>query len=86
MMALGQEGGCDRASSLQNVCHTLWCSVGMTCHSKLDPAVDGTKCGPGKVGMLPPQLSGGGLTHWASALGSSLPSVQQTPHSARQGP
>lgn len=37
-------------SSLQNVCHTLWCSVGTTCHSKLDAAVDGTSCGESKVG------------------------------------
>ena len=36
--------------SLQNVCHTLWCSVGTTCHSKLDAAVDGTSCGESKVG------------------------------------
>lgn len=36
--------------SLQNVCHTLWCSVGTTCHSKLDAAVDGTRCGENKVG------------------------------------
>ena len=37
-------------SFLQNVCHTLWCSVGTTCHSKLDAAVDGTSCGESKVG------------------------------------
>lgn len=41
-------------SSLQNVCHTLWCSVGTTCHSKLDAAVDGTRCGENKVGVLQP--------------------------------
>ncbi|XP_072868464.1 A disintegrin and metalloproteinase with thrombospondin motifs 7-like [Chlorocebus sabaeus] len=23
---------------MDNVCHTLWCSVGTTCHSKLDAA------------------------------------------------
>ncbi|MBV97177.1 A disintegrin and metalloproteinase with thrombospondin motifs 7, partial [Eschrichtius robustus] len=28
---------------MDNVCHTLWCSVGTTCHSKLDAAVDGTR-------------------------------------------
>lgn len=40
-----------RALLLQNVCHTLWCSVGTTCHSKLDAAVDGTACGESKVGV-----------------------------------
>lgn len=44
-------------SSLQNVCHTLWCSVGTTCHSKLDSAVDGTRCGENKVGVLQPPPS-----------------------------
>ncbi|GAB1294521.1 A disintegrin and metalloproteinase with thrombospondin motifs 7 [Apodemus speciosus] len=33
---------------MDNVCHTLWCSVGTTCHSKLDAAVDGTSCGEKK--------------------------------------
>lgn len=33
----------------QNVCSTLWCTVGTTCHSKLDGAVDGTSCGEDKV-------------------------------------
>ncbi|XP_030045681.1 A disintegrin and metalloproteinase with thrombospondin motifs 7 isoform X2 [Microcaecilia unicolor] len=33
---------------IDNVCNTLWCSVGTTCHSKLNAAVDGTKCGDGK--------------------------------------
>ncbi|XP_034038901.1 A disintegrin and metalloproteinase with thrombospondin motifs 7 isoform X2 [Thalassophryne amazonica] len=31
-----------------NVCSTLWCTVGTTCHSKLDGAVDGTSCGEDK--------------------------------------
>lgn len=35
----------------QNVCSTLWCTVGTTCHSKLDGAVDGTSCGPDKVSL-----------------------------------
>lgn len=35
--------------SPQSVCNTLWCSVGNTCHSKLDAAVDGTKCDENKV-------------------------------------
>ncbi|KAL0592747.1 LOW QUALITY PROTEIN: A disintegrin and metalloproteinase with thrombospondin motifs 7 [Plecturocebus cupreus] len=33
---------------MDNVCHTLWCSVGTTCHSKLDAAVDGARCGENK--------------------------------------
>lgn len=34
--------------NVDNVCNTLWCTVGSTCHSKLDAAVDGTKCGDNK--------------------------------------
>uniref|UniRef100_A0A3Q4HU89 A disintegrin and metalloproteinase with thrombospondin motifs 7-like n=1 Tax=Neolamprologus brichardi TaxID=32507 RepID=A0A3Q4HU89_NEOBR len=34
---------------MDNVCSTLWCTVGTTCHSKLDGAVDGTSCGEDKV-------------------------------------
>lgn len=45
-----------RALLPQNVCHTLWCSVGTTCHSKLDAAVDGTTCGESKVGLRPGSL------------------------------
>ncbi|XP_033611959.1 A disintegrin and metalloproteinase with thrombospondin motifs 7 [Fukomys damarensis] len=53
---------------VDNVCHTLWCSVGLTCHSKLDPAVDGTQCEHGKwcfngdcvpVGFRPEPVDGG---------------------------
>ncbi|KAM7048395.1 A disintegrin and metalloproteinase with thrombospondin motifs 7 [Molossus nigricans] len=33
---------------MDNVCHTLWCSVGRTCHSKLDATVDGSRCGDNK--------------------------------------
>uniref|UniRef100_A0A5F8GMI0 ADAM metallopeptidase with thrombospondin type 1 motif 7 n=1 Tax=Monodelphis domestica TaxID=13616 RepID=A0A5F8GMI0_MONDO len=36
---------------MDSVCNTLWCSVGTTCHSKLDAAVDGTRCGENKVGQ-----------------------------------
>ncbi|XP_023568316.1 A disintegrin and metalloproteinase with thrombospondin motifs 7 isoform X2 [Octodon degus] len=59
---------------VDNVCHTLWCSVGMTCHSKLDPAVDGTKCGPGKwcfngdcvpMGFRPEPVDGG-WSEWSA--------------------
>ncbi|XP_035760037.1 A disintegrin and metalloproteinase with thrombospondin motifs 7-like, partial [Neolamprologus brichardi] len=54
-----------------NVCSTLWCTVGTTCHSKLDGAVDGTSCGEDKwcfggqcvaVGYYPEIINGG----WAS--------------------
>ncbi|XP_067411559.1 A disintegrin and metalloproteinase with thrombospondin motifs 7 isoform X2 [Emydura macquarii macquarii] len=53
---------------MDNVCNTLWCSVGNTCHSKLDAAVDGTKCGENKwcfngecvqVGYRPEPIDGG---------------------------
>ncbi|KAK9542379.1 hypothetical protein VZT92_000249 [Zoarces viviparus] len=56
---------------MDNVCSTLWCTVGTTCHSKLDGAVDGTRCGEDKwcfsgecvvVGYQPESVSGG----WAS--------------------
>ncbi|NWY04962.1 ATS7 metalloproteinase, partial [Nothoprocta ornata] len=33
---------------MDSVCNTLWCTVGNTCHSKLDAAVDGTTCGDNK--------------------------------------
>lgn len=56
---------------MDNVCSTLWCTVGTTCHSKLDGAVDGTSCGEDKwcfsgecvaVGYEPVSVNGG----WAS--------------------
>ncbi|XP_074477851.1 A disintegrin and metalloproteinase with thrombospondin motifs 7 isoform X1 [Sebastes fasciatus] len=56
---------------MDNVCSTLWCTVGSTCHSKLDGAVDGTSCGEDKwcfsgecvaVGHQPEIVNGG----WAS--------------------
>lgn len=56
---------------MDNVCSTLWCTVGTTCHSKLDGAVDGTTCGEDKwcfsgecvaVGYQPASVNGG----WAS--------------------
>ncbi|XP_051985253.1 A disintegrin and metalloproteinase with thrombospondin motifs 7-like, partial [Xyrauchen texanus] len=33
---------------MDNICSTLWCTVDSTCHSRMDGAVDGTKCGEGK--------------------------------------
>uniref|UniRef100_A0A3Q0SHJ4 ADAM metallopeptidase with thrombospondin type 1 motif 7 n=1 Tax=Amphilophus citrinellus TaxID=61819 RepID=A0A3Q0SHJ4_AMPCI len=56
---------------MDNVCSTLWCTVGTTCRSKLDGAVDGTSCGEDKwcfsgqcvaVGFYPESINGG----WAS--------------------
>ncbi|XP_032370029.1 A disintegrin and metalloproteinase with thrombospondin motifs 7 [Etheostoma spectabile] len=56
---------------MDNVCSTLWCTVGTTCHSKLDGAVDGTSCGEDKwclngecvaAGYQPQRVNGG----WAS--------------------
>lgn len=37
-------------SLFQNVCQILWCSVNGSCRSKLDAPIDGTRCGPEKVG------------------------------------
>ncbi|XP_021333676.1 A disintegrin and metalloproteinase with thrombospondin motifs 7 isoform X1 [Danio rerio] len=56
---------------VDNICSTLWCTVGSTCHSRLDGAVDGTKCGEDKwcfdgecvtKGTQPESVHGG----WAS--------------------
>ncbi|XP_053177838.1 A disintegrin and metalloproteinase with thrombospondin motifs 7 [Scomber japonicus] len=56
---------------MDNVCSTLWCTVGTTCHSKLDGAADGTSCGQDKwciggecvsVAHHPESVNGG----WAS--------------------
>ena len=60
-----------RALLPQNVCHTLWCFVGLTCHSKLDAAVDGTTCGESKV-QGPWPAGGRGPRPVVSGLGASL--------------
>uniref|UniRef100_A0A8C0ZZG6 A disintegrin and metalloproteinase with thrombospondin motifs 7 n=1 Tax=Castor canadensis TaxID=51338 RepID=A0A8C0ZZG6_CASCN len=59
---------------MDNVCHTLWCSVGTTCHSKLDAAVDGTSCGENKWCLggectpldFRPEAVDGGWSGWSS--------------------
>ncbi|NXU83893.1 ATS7 metalloproteinase, partial [Xiphorhynchus elegans] len=59
---------------MDSVCNTLWCTVGNTCHSKLDAAVDGTACGENKwcfngecvpVGHRPEPIDGG-WSSWGS--------------------
>nr|XP_056721739.1 A disintegrin and metalloproteinase with thrombospondin motifs 7 [Euleptes europaea] len=59
---------------MDSVCSTLWCSVGNTCHSKLDAAVDGTKCDEKKwcfngecvhMGYRPESINGG-WSVWSS--------------------
>ncbi|MGH0182642.1 UNVERIFIED_CONTAM: hypothetical protein FKN15_010308 [Acipenser sinensis] len=70
-----------------NVCSTLWCTVGNTCHSKLDPAVDGTKCGLNKwcfngecvaVGYRPESVNGGwgSWSSWSACTRSCGAGVQ----------
>ncbi|KAG8516401.1 A disintegrin and metalloproteinase with thrombospondin motifs 7 [Galemys pyrenaicus] len=72
---------------MDNVCHTLWCSVGTTCHSKLDAAVDGTWCGESKwclngecvpVGFRPAAVDGGwsGWSPWSACSRSCGVGVQ----------
>ncbi|XP_028614761.1 A disintegrin and metalloproteinase with thrombospondin motifs 7 isoform X2 [Grammomys surdaster] len=59
---------------MDDICHTLWCSVGTTCHSKLDAAVDGTRCGKNKWCLngecvpegLQPEAVDGGWSGWSA--------------------
>uniref|UniRef100_A0A8C3CIJ7 ADAM metallopeptidase with thrombospondin type 1 motif 7 n=1 Tax=Cairina moschata TaxID=8855 RepID=A0A8C3CIJ7_CAIMO len=72
---------------MDSVCNTLWCTVGTTCHSKLDAAVDGTACGENKwcfngecvpVGYRPDAIDGswGPWSSWAACSRSCGAGVQ----------
>nr|XP_055133518.1 A disintegrin and metalloproteinase with thrombospondin motifs 7 isoform X3 [Symphalangus syndactylus] len=80
---------------MDNVCHTLWCSVGTTCHSKLDAAVDGTRCGENKwclngecvpVGFRPEAVDGGwsGWSAWSVCSRSCGVGVQSAERQCTQ--
>ncbi|XP_037367288.2 LOW QUALITY PROTEIN: A disintegrin and metalloproteinase with thrombospondin motifs 7 [Talpa occidentalis] len=82
---------------MDNVCHTLWCSVGTTCHSKLDAAVDGTRCGESKwclngecvpVGFRPAAVDGGwsGWSAWSVCSRSCGAGVQSAERQCTQPP
>lgn len=80
---------------MDNVCHTLWCSVGTTCHSKLDAAVDGTRCGENKwclngecvpVSFRPEAVDGGwsGWSAWSVCSRSCGMGVQSAERQCTQ--
>ncbi|XP_032955861.1 A disintegrin and metalloproteinase with thrombospondin motifs 7 [Rhinolophus ferrumequinum] len=80
---------------MDNVCHTLWCSVGTTCHSKLDAAVDGTRCGESKwclngecvpVGFRPEAVDGSwsGWSAWSVCSRSCGVGVQSAERQCTQ--
>ncbi|XP_049574160.1 A disintegrin and metalloproteinase with thrombospondin motifs 7 [Syngnathus scovelli] len=76
---------------MDNVCDTLWCTMGATCHSKLDGAVDGTSCGQDKwcfsgqcikSGHYPDSVNGGwGMwSEWSAcsrSCGAGVESAQR---------
>ncbi|XP_053720899.1 A disintegrin and metalloproteinase with thrombospondin motifs 7 [Synchiropus splendidus] len=76
---------------MDTVCSSLWCTVGATCHSKLDGAVDGTSCGEDKwcisgscvpTSIHPKSVNGGWATwsEWSScsrSCGSGVQSAQR---------
>uniref|UniRef100_A0A8C7AU60 ADAM metallopeptidase with thrombospondin type 1 motif 7 n=1 Tax=Neovison vison TaxID=452646 RepID=A0A8C7AU60_NEOVI len=81
--------------NMDNVCHTLWCSVGTTCHSKLDSAVDGTRCGENKwclnrdcvpVSFRPEAVDGGwsGWSAWSVCSRSCGVGVQSAERQCTQ--
>ncbi|XP_062947346.1 A disintegrin and metalloproteinase with thrombospondin motifs 7 [Cynocephalus volans] len=82
-------------NDMDNICHTLWCSVGTTCHSKLDAAVDGTRCGESKwclngecvpAGFRPEAVDGGwsGWSAWSVCSRSCGVGVQSTERQCTQ--
>lgn len=55
-------------TGMMDICNSLWCRVGRSCHSKMEPAADGTKCGDDKWcykgscierGVIPESVDGG---------------------------
>ncbi|KAF3686676.1 A disintegrin and metalloproteinase with thrombospondin motifs 7 [Channa argus] len=76
---------------MDDVCSTLWCTVGTTCHSKLDGAADGTSCGQDRwcfsgecvaVGYHPESIDGGWApwSEWSACsrtCGAGIQSAQR---------
>nr|XP_024653608.1 A disintegrin and metalloproteinase with thrombospondin motifs 6-like [Macaca nemestrina] len=85
---------------MDNVCHTIWCSVGTTCHSKLNAAVDSTRCGENKwclngecvpVGFRPEAVDDGwsGWSAWSicsRSCGLGIQSAEQQCTQTTAGP